>query len=279
MDVFLRCAAATDVMPNPFPVKACDCRILYILSGKGKIFIEDKSFQLDADTLCYYPTGTEYYPISSKSDPLYFITINLDLNRNNTHRSEIQLTVKSDLFDPKKAIFSHETCENELFKAPFVIANAGKFRETLLNVSREFRDGNGNEPAASALLQYVLYKISERNNEKETVVTLCRQAVDFINKNYANISDNRQIAEALGYHDYYLNRIFKENMGTTLHRYLMDLRMQKAATALVTTNLSVGEIAKCVGFYNADHFSKRFSQKFGISPTLYRRRNYVFRLI
>lgn len=279
MNVFLRCAAATDIMPNPFPVKACDCRILYILSGKGKISIEDKTFQLTADTFCYYPAGTKYYPQSSKNDPLYFITINLDLNRNNTHRPEIQPTVRSDLFDPKKAIFSQKNCENELFRAPFVIANAGKFRETLLNVSREFKDGNGSEPAASALLQYVLYKISEPKIETETDTALCRQAVDYINNNYANISNNRQISEALGYHDYYLNRIFKENMGTTLHRYIIDLRMQKAATALITTNLSVGEIAKCVGFYNADHFSKRFSQKFGISPSIYRRQKSTLRLI
>ena len=279
MEVFLRCAAATDVMPNPFPVKACDCRILYILSGKGKIIIEDKTFQLTADTFCYYPTGTEYYPISSKSDPLYFITINLDLNRNHTHLTKVQPTMKSELFDTQKAIFSYKTCQTELFKAPFVIANAGKYRETLLNVCGEFKEGNGNEPAASALLQYVLYKISEPKSEREEATTLCQQAVDYINKNYANISCNCQIAEALGYHDYYLNRIFKENMGTTLHRYLMDLRMQKAATALVTTNLSVGEIAKCVGFYNADHFSKRFSQKFGISPNVYRRQKSTLRLI
>ena len=279
MDVFLRCAAATDVMPNPFPVKACDCRILYILSGKGKIIIEDKTFQFTADTFCYYPTGTEYYPISYKNDPLYFITINLDLNRNNTHRPEIQPTVKSELFDPQKAIFSHKTCQNELFKAPFVVANAGKYREMLLNVCSEFKEGNGNEPAASALLQYVLHKISELKSESEEDANLCQQAVDYIKSNYANISDNRQIAEALGYHDYYLNRIFKENMGTTLHRYLIDLRMQKAATALASTGLTINEIAKCVGFYNADHFSKRFSKKYGISPSLYRRQKSSLRLI
>ncbi len=279
MDVFLRVAVATYNMPNNFPTKACDCRILYVLSGKGKITIENKQFQLKPNTLCYYPTGTKYYPVSSKTEPLYFVTINFDLNRSYSEVKDVRPTVKSELFNPQDAICSHVDCEPEMFRNAFVIEDADRFREQLLNVCEEFDDGRGNEPAASALLQYILLKMSDKRDEDSFATSLYERVVEYINNNYSTIKNNREIAEALSYHDYYINRIFKLKAGETLHKYLLNLRLEKAAVALVDSRLSVGEVAKSVGFYNADHFSKRFYEKYGISPSVYKKQKENMKLV
>lgn len=279
MDIFLRVADPTDFMPNNFPTKAHDCRLLYILSGKGRNIIEGKTFQLKANTLCYYPTGTEYYPISSKTDPIYFITMNFDLNRNNSNKKRLQRTVKSEQFEPKEAIFSHLDCEYEAFRSPFVIEDAERFREQLLKVCDEFKSGKGNEPAAAALLQYTLLKMVETKDDDALVITLYEKAVDYINQNYSSIKDNREIAEALNYHEYYINRMFKLKTGKTLHKYIIDLRLEKAANLLADGLFSVGEVAKSVGFYNADHFSKRFYEKYGMSPSVYKKKKGILRMI
>ncbi len=279
MEIFLRVADSTDCMPNNFATKAYDSRLLFILSGKGKIILDGKTFHLKPNTLCYYPTGTEYYPTSSRSEPLHFITINFDLNRKNSDKRNIQRTDKSELFKPDEAIFSHLDCEHEVFRRPFVIEDAERFREQLLKVCEEFKAGKGNEPAASALLQYILLKMVETKNEDVLVTTIYEKVVEYINQNYSTIKDNREIADALSYHDYYINRLFKLKTGKTLHKYILNLRLEKAAKFLAEGKMSVGDVAKNVGFYNADHFSKRFFEKYGMSPSVYKKQNRNLRMV
>lgn len=279
MNMFLRNARMSFGARFDFVRKACDCRALFILSGKGKIMMDGKTYPLKENTICYYPTGTEYYAVFSKNEPLTFISYNFDFDRNNSHLKSYRKTVESNKFNPEEAIFSQNYCEFEVFKKPFVIENVGRFRELLIKVSEEFKNWRGNEPAASSLLQYVLIKMVESKDDDVLVITLYEKAVEYINQNYSTIKGNHEIANALNYHEYYINRIFKLKTGKTLHKYLVDLRLEKAANLLSDGILSVGEVAKNVGFYNADHFSKRFFEKYGMSPSLYKKEKGALQMI
>lgn len=64
-----------------------------------------------------------------------------------------------------------------------------------------------------------------------------------------------------------------ESIGEQPLSLLYHLRLEKAAELLVTTELSVSEIAFYVGFKNTSHFSRKFSEKFKVTPTEYRNMN------
>jgi transcriptional regulator GlxA family with amidase domain len=54
--------------------------------------------------------------------------------------------------------------------------------------------------------------------------------------------------------------------------YLRQMRVKRMARLLVSTDLSVGEAARSVGWRNQFHASQCFHAHYGVSPTEYRRR-------
>ena len=68
----------------------------------------------------------------------------------------------------------------------------------------------------------------------------------------------------------YLCRLFRQEMHTTPHKYLMNLRLQSAADILQAgTSGSITEIARMCGYHDPLYFSRMFKKKFGLSPREY----------
>ena len=79
------------------------------------------------------------------------------------------------------------------------------------------------------------------------------------------------MADACFLSDSYFRKIFSEVMGEPPKRYLLRLQTQRAAALLVTTNLSVGEIAARTGLEDFSTFYRRFVKAYGVSPEEYRK--------
>ena len=62
-------------------------------------------------------------------------------------------------------------------------------------------------------------------------------------------------------------RLFREITGLPPIRYLLDVRLQKAATLLKRTDKSVAQVAFEVGFDDAGYFTRKFKAAFGMTPT------------
>ena len=97
-----------------------------------------------------------------------------------------------------------------------------------------------------------------------------RKAERYIWDNYTRKISLREIAKASGLSAPYFSTIFKEEMGENLSDYLNRLRIEKAAALLLTTNMSIGEIAKTCGFEDQSWFSKIFKNNTGYTPGKYR---------
>jgi transcriptional regulator GlxA family with amidase domain len=72
-----------------------------------------------------------------------------------------------------------------------------------------------------------------------------------------------------------LARAFDATVGTSPMAYLRRMRVERMARLLATTDLSVAEAARAVGWSNQFHASQVFHGAFGVSPTEYRRRQAV----
>jgi|SRR5271157_1629721 len=64
--------------------------------------------------------------------------------------------------------------------------------------------------------------------------------------------------------------IFRNETGTVPARYIRDLRLQQAKRLLLSSHLSVKEIADCVGIQDVSHFVRDFEKRYGISPRRFR---------
>lgn len=64
-----------------------------------------------------------------------------------------------------------------------------------------------------------------------------------------------------------LERLFKEQLGTTPQRYYLELRLTEARRLLQHTELSHVEVLVACGFVSPSHFSKCYSAFFGYRPS------------
>jgi AraC-like DNA-binding protein len=62
-------------------------------------------------------------------------------------------------------------------------------------------------------------------------------------------------------------REFRKHYGTSPGRWLLDRRLERAASLLQTTGMSVTEIMLECGFEELSHFSRAFKERFGRSPS------------
>lgn len=66
-------------------------------------------------------------------------------------------------------------------------------------------------------------------------------------------------------------RAFRETMGKTPHRWLLQQRIEKAVDLLQFSQRSLSEIATICGFADQSHFTRAFVQSIGATPGAWRR--------
>ena len=79
-----------------------------------------------------------------------------------------------------------------------------------------------------------------------------------------------EIADKIGYSKFYLNRIFQEQIETTIHQYILERRLTEAAKKLVYTDKPITDIAYEAGYQSQQAFTNAFSNIYLCAPMKYR---------
>ena len=79
-----------------------------------------------------------------------------------------------------------------------------------------------------------------------------------------------ELASKMGYSASHLTKLFKREVGTTIHAYIMSLKMDQAKDALRTTGESIQKICHSLGFESQSYFGKQFKAATGMTPMEYR---------
>lgn len=97
-----------------------------------------------------------------------------------------------------------------------------------------------------------------------------RMAIQYIEDHLAEPFGLTDVAKHIPVNPSYLSVLFKEQMNVTFSEYVTRIRMQKAKELLLSTDLSVNEIAERVGYRTAKYFIKQFKEYAGTSPGQFR---------
>ena len=81
------------------------------------------------------------------------------------------------------------------------------------------------------------------------------------------------IADAIGLGYSLYRKKFKEYTGISPDQYSIQLRIKEAKDLLITTDMSIKEIAYALSFNNVDYFFRLFKQKTGYTLSEYRKKN------
>ncbi len=76
-----------------------------------------------------------------------------------------------------------------------------------------------------------------------------------------------EVARAVGLSTFHLCRTFKEETGTSVHRYLHRLRLRWALECLGDRRGDLTALALELGYSSHSHFSAAFRREFGVAPS------------
>lgn len=161
--------------------------------------------------------------------------------------------------------------------------DAGSLHKIITELHRQLQspeDENEHQIQQNLILAQLLIELGRQRKKKQHPQgggCYIRKALFYLSEHFEQDITVSQIADETGLSSAYLQRLFKEQTGSTLVEHLNKLRIEKARILLETSRLPVVDVAISVGFHNRQHFTHTFMQLVGTSPARYRKHkgNYV----
>lgn len=125
---------------------------------------------------------------------------------------------------------------------------------------------------ASHLSSYYAAHKPEQYQSYGITQTQLNYIVDYIHDNLATHITLLELADVIKVSPFRLCKRFKEVMGVTPYRYILEQRIERAKSALtkLSDTDSITDIALSLGFCSHSHFSSTFHKSTGMSPYKYR---------
>ena len=108
---------------------------------------------------------------------------------------------------------------------------------------------------------------AKQNPKLSAPIARCRDYIEIHPEKKIRAKD---LAELVGYTEYYLTRRFKEETGLSVSDYVQNAKIGRAKVLLQSTNLSIQEISEQLCFGSRNYFSRIFSEAEGCTPTQFR---------
>jgi AraC-like DNA-binding protein len=231
--------------------------IHYILDGKGIFRLSGVTYQLcKGDGFLICPNTIVYYK-ADMEEPWSYTWIGFHGLKAESYLVQAGLDLNNPIFRYDKDDFI-----SNCFKQMIGTKNLGRGKEarligllyTLLSQLIENIDEN------------IIH--SEKSNMPEKYI---RKAIEYISMNYSIKTSIKDIAAYVGLDRSYLYTLFKEHLSISPQSFLINFRMDKACQLMLNPDLSIGDIARSVGYQDPLVFSKAFKKIKGASPSEYRR--------
>ena len=95
---------------------------------------------------------------------------------------------------------------------------------------------------------------------------------EYIRDNLESDLSLGELAKLAAVSQFHFCREFKNSTGKTVHKYVLDARIEKARHLLAFTDISIAEIAYRSGLRNVSHFTSVFRNTVEVTPALFRLR-------
>lgn len=230
--------------------------IHYIIDGEGTYYVNGRSYKLRKNQgflIC--PNELTYYE-ANKENPWTYMWIAFNGIKAKKYLEYSGLNEENLIF---------EYMEDDSLEV---------YISRMLELNRM---SYSNELELQGLLYLFLSKLSMIKDEnsskpKDNMADFyVEKAIEFMQNNFLNpalkVTD---VANFVGLNRSYLTHLFKKSLKLSPQEFLLNYRLNEASSLLKKTTLSIGTIAKSVGYSDPLTFSKVFKKVHGVSPKLYR---------
>ncbi len=124
----------------------------------------------------------------------------------------------------------------------------------------------------------MFYDGQEINPTDSRSMEVVTKLIGYIDEHISEDLSLENLSEYVNFSTFHLSRMFKRYTGTTLNKYIINKRIDKAKL-LLEGSMSITNVSKEVGFNNYNHFYRTFKNVTGVSPADYKESNVKERLV
>ena len=240
--------------------------MLYIRKGEYSVSIDNEEVSAIAGDLLFFRSNTIHSVqlVSNNVGEYYVLKINPSLLFH-IFPGRGQMSMISPFLLKRrgeKALFKDADISSE-FKSIFrKMADAVNREEAIFfTVERAY--------ASLLLVDMITSMLKESNAESdvnEKNLSLIHKCVEYINTNYASEISADECARMIHMSYSYFARLFRTVMGKTFKEYLVSVRLAKAKSILLSTDISVTDVAMACGYTNVSYFISEYKKEFGKTP-------------
>jgi len=257
--------------------KLLDYLLVHIDEGHGHFMVDGKNYEVKPGDLFWVPPDTEHsmegYPPGMVCPYVHFDLVY------RPQLSHWDFSIPGGMTDLADfAPLRHEPVHHPLLvslKGRIRSYTNGRVSELLHEICLEAARAH---PFAalrsSGLMMEVITEIlrgRSRLHEKYAArMGLLEQTADWITKHCQERIALREMAGRCRLSPSHFRQVFGEVFGRSPRAYLRKARMRAARSLMISSGLSLSEIAYQVGFETVHSFSKAFRQTEGMSPSVYR---------
>ena len=99
--------------------------------------------------------------------------------------------------------------------------------------------------------------------------SVIEQTVSYIRDNPTADLSLQALARKAKFSPVYFHKLFKASTGKTLHEYVEEQKIKKAIDIMVSTDLTLTQIAYECGFSSQSYFNSAFKKKMNLTPREY----------
>ncbi len=234
--------------------------ITYIVRGNANMLCDDKTYFCKTGDLIFNPKGTAHAIDSADGHSLRYYYIAFDITDTSDEcekrLAEFFNNAKAGCMTADRSIphTFHDIFLNLYGKDEFssnIVADS--IRKLLIYALRSI-EGNANR----------VYVPDVRFGKKRTVAQIC----SFIDSSVEDIDVLKKLPEKFGYSYSHISSFFSKSMGLSLKEYFL-LSRHRRACELLRSGMSVTAVAERMGYSSIHVFSKAFTAREGVSPSVY----------
>lgn len=140
----------------------------------------------------------------------------------------------------------------------------------ILSVDESSKENEVYELVREAEINFTKLVASEKKYDRKSLIT--ERAINFIFQNLHEKMTLEDISSAIETTPSYLAKIFKKEMGRTVHQFIINEKLNIAINLLIYSNYELEEISNYLAFSNQSHFGHHFKKKYGETPNQYRKK-------
>ncbi|MFI3248393.1 MAG: AraC family transcriptional regulator [Rikenellaceae bacterium] len=238
--------------------------LIYCIDGGGTILIGDETHHLEENQLIIIPPHIPHTYYADKTSPWSIYWVHF-------LGSNAEFFAESFRYPTGIEHSDSSRIENRLnlFEEIFYTLNSG-------DDSSHIHYANCCFVHFLATIKYLnIYRRIGSDREKSYGDKMVHRLIHYMNENIDKPLSNSDFATFVGYSESYLYRCFHKETGVAPSIYFQNLKIKKACSLLIDTNLMVKHIAVKLGYNDPFYFSKVFNKAMGVSPANYRKRDHT----